>query len=39
MQKAKRWQCTVCGYLHEEAAPPNICPKCGVDRSKFVPYK
>ena len=32
----KKWECTVCGYIHEGAEPPEICPVCGADRSKFV---
>jgi len=33
---AKRWQCTVCGYIHDGDAPPEFCPICGADRSQFV---
>lgn len=32
----KNWECTVCGYIHEGEEPPEICPVCGADRSKFV---
>ncbi len=32
----KVWQCSVCKYIHREAAPPEKCPVCGVDKSKFV---
>ena len=32
----KVWQCTVCKYIHREAAPPEKCPVCGVDKSKFI---
>ena len=32
----KKWRCTVCGYIHEGEAPPEKCPVCGADRSKFV---
>jgi hypothetical protein len=32
----KKWQCTVCGYIHEGEEPPETCPVCGADRSKFV---
>lgn len=32
----QRWQCTICGYIHTGAEPPEICPVCGADRSKFV---
>jgi rubrerythrin/uncharacterized membrane protein len=31
-----RWQCTVCGYIHTGPEPPETCPVCGVDRSKFI---
>ncbi len=32
----KVWQCTVCKYIHREATPPEKCPVCGVDKSKFI---
>ncbi|MBW1752877.1 MAG: hypothetical protein JRJ46_07175 [Deltaproteobacteria bacterium] len=32
----KKWKCTVCGYVHEGDEPPEKCPVCGADRSKFV---
>jgi rubredoxin len=32
----KQWKCTVCGYIHEGSEPPEKCPVCGADRSKFV---
>jgi uncharacterized membrane protein len=32
----KKWRCTVCGYIHEGEEPPEKCPICGADRSKFV---
>jgi len=32
----KRWQCTVCGYIHVGEEPPEICPVCGADKSKFT---
>jgi rubrerythrin/uncharacterized membrane protein len=31
-----RWQCTICGYIHTGPEPPDVCPVCGADRSKFV---
>ncbi len=34
---ARRWQCTVCGYIHVGPEPPEVCPVCGADRSKFIP--
>jgi rubredoxin len=32
----KKWKCTVCGYIHEGIEPPEKCPVCGADRTKFV---
>lgn len=32
----KKWKCAVCGYIHEGEDPPEECPVCGADRSKFV---
>lgn len=32
----KKWKCTVCGYIHEGIEPPEKCPICGADRTKFV---
>jgi len=32
----KKWKCTVCGYIHTGEEPPETCPVCGADRSKFV---
>lgn len=31
----KKFVCTVCGYIHEGDAPPEKCPICKVDASKF----
>lgn len=31
----KTWRCTVCGYLHTGDQPPDVCPVCKVDASKF----
>ena len=33
---SKKWQCTICGYIHEGPEPPEECPVCGADKSKFV---
>lgn len=33
----KRWKCTVCGYIHEGNEPPEHCPICGADKTKFIP--
>jgi uncharacterized membrane protein len=35
----QKWKCTVCGYLHEGAEPPEFCPLCGADRAKFIPLE
>jgi len=32
----KKWECTVCGYIHEGDEPPDECPLCAADKSKFV---
>ena len=32
---AKKWICTVCGYVHEGETAPEKCPQCGVPASKF----
>lgn len=32
----RKWRCTVCNYIHEGAEPPEKCPVCGADKSKFV---
>lgn len=34
----KKWKCTVCGYIHEGEEPPEKCPVCGADKSKFEEY-
>jgi rubrerythrin len=35
----KKWRCIICGYVHEGDAPPDTCPICGADKSKFVEVK
>lgn len=30
------WRCSVCGYLHEGEEAPEVCPKCGAPKDKFV---
>lgn len=32
----KKWRCTVCNYIHVGEEPPDVCPVCGADKSKFV---
>ncbi len=29
------WVCEVCGYVHEENDPPEVCPVCGAPTDKF----
>ena len=36
---AKKWICTVCGYVHEGDTPPERCPQCKVPASKFKELK
>jgi rubredoxin/uncharacterized membrane protein len=31
----RRWECTVCGYIHEGDAPPAECPICGAGPEYF----
>ncbi len=35
----KKWVCPVCGYVHEGDTPPEKCPVCKVDGSKFTEMK
>lgn len=30
-----QWRCTVCGYIHEGVAPPDVCPLCHAPAEKF----
>lgn len=32
----KKWECTVCGYIHVGEEPPDECPVCSADKSLFV---
>jgi predicted secreted Zn-dependent protease len=32
----KLWKCTVCSYIHQGENPPDFCPKCNADHTKFV---
>lgn len=32
----KKWECTVCGYIHEGDEPPEECPICSADKSMFI---
>ncbi len=33
-----KWICTVCKYVHEGDAPPDVCPVCNQPKEKFEPY-
>jgi rubrerythrin len=35
----KKWKCTVCGYIHEGANPPDICPVCKAHKFQFILYE
>ena len=35
---ASAWRCSVCGYIHRDADPPDWCPVCGAGRADFEPY-
>ncbi|MBW2459008.1 MAG: hypothetical protein JRI68_31200 [Deltaproteobacteria bacterium] len=39
MAGAKKWKCTVCGYLHEGDEPPDECPVCKQPKDVFVPFE
>lgn len=32
----KKWQCGVCGYIHDGEQAPAACPKCGAAMEKFT---
>ncbi|QTA85694.1 rubredoxin-like domain-containing protein [Desulfonema magnum] len=34
-ESLKTWECTVCAYTETGNTPPDECPVCGSDRSKF----
>jgi rubrerythrin len=31
----KRWECVICGYIHEGEEPPDICPVCDAPKEFF----
>lgn len=31
----KKWECTICGYIHEGDEPPEVCPVCGAGPEYF----
>ncbi len=38
-QTSAAWRCTVCGYIHRGAEPPDWCPVCGAAKADFEPYE
>lgn len=32
----KKWECMLCGYIHEGTEPPDTCPICGAGREYFT---
>lgn len=34
-----KWRCSVCGYVHDGATPPDNCPNCRAVSSKFEEMK
>lgn len=30
------WKCSVCQYITDAADAPNVCPRCGAPKEKFV---
>jgi len=32
----RKWECTVCGYIHEGDEPPEECPICGAGKEYFI---
>jgi len=32
-----KWKCSVCGYVHEGAEPPAVCPSCKHPREYYEP--
>jgi rubrerythrin len=35
----KKFICAICGYIHEGAAPPDLCPQCKAPAAKFSEQK
>lgn len=36
---AKKWICSVCGYVAEGESSPEKCPVCGAPQDKFKPVE
>lgn len=32
----KLWKCSVCGFVHSGDEAPDVCPKCGAPKDKFI---
>lgn len=30
------WKCGICGYVHEGADAPDVCPKCGFPKENYA---
>lgn len=38
-EKAVKWKCTKCGYIHEGIEPPTACPLCQQSKAYFEPLE
>ena len=38
-KRYNKWQCKVCGYIHEGPEPPDECPVCGAPKDMFEPIE
>ncbi|HNX28393.1 MAG TPA: FAD-dependent oxidoreductase [Syntrophomonadaceae bacterium] len=38
-KRYNKWQCRVCGYIHEGPEPPDECPVCGAAKDMFDPVE
>lgn len=36
-EKPIKWQCLVCGYVHEGLTPPDVCPACDHPYQHYMP--
>jgi rubrerythrin len=36
-EKAKKWRCMICGYIHVGPEPPYVCPICNAPQKMFEP--
>lgn len=37
-QSSSAWKCSVCGYVHRQPNPPEVCPVCGAPQEAFEPF-